>query len=293
MDIHYPSDIRAESVNNYFGNMKKDLIFRGNHKRNAYEDILSVSQEIDSLKIELARQGLYDILPEALFHPIDRFESITANEYKERFAEEVEQQEIEEANARDFFAVYDKVIFDLSCVLTRLKEEAYSDNGVLADIICDMLPKKYESNRFVFRTIEFTPRCQMIRGNTTLITFMLRKVLAEEGLKLLMTPQQMSLKDADPRYDCQVHQDGDGSELYLGNCYEENVLCYEVQYWNDDFCDETFLRFIEEIKEYENFVNDFFMGVETLLHFNISTHTLPVRLSDDVCYNYLNYNTNL
>ncbi|MDE6027839.1 MAG: hypothetical protein K2G23_07200 [Muribaculaceae bacterium] len=293
MPISYPSDIRAESVNNYFVNARKDLSFLGNHKRNAYEDILSISQENDALKIELARQGLYDILPEALFHPIDRFDSIGANEYKERFAEEVEQQRIEEENARNFFSVYDRFIFDLSCVLTRLKEEDYSDNGVLADIICDKLPKEYRSNRFVARTIEFTPRCQGMRGNTALSTLMLRKVLADEGLKLSMNTKQESFVDAAPLYNCRLQQEDDASELYLGNCYEENILCYDIQYWNDDFCDEKFLRFIEEIKVYEEFVNDFFMGVETSLHFNISTHALPVRLSDEACHNYLNYNTNL
>lgn len=293
MHIDFPSDIRAEIVGNYLENVRKDFSFRGSHKRNAYNDILSISQDDDIVKIELSKPGLYDILPEALFHPIDRFDNIPANEYKERFAEEVEQQRIEESNARSYFSVYDKIIFDLNSVVARLKDEVFSDNGVLSDIICDKLPKKYQSNRFVARTIEFTPLCQKLRGNITLITLMLRKVLADEGLRLIMNRKQILFKDLTPRYNCRLDQEENISELYLGNCYDEDVLRYDIQYWDDDFCDGSFLGFVDEIKVYEDFINDFFMGVETSIHFNITVHALPVRLSDERCYNYLNYNTNL
>lgn len=293
MHISIPTDIRAEIVNNYLENIRKDFVFLGSHKRNAYEDILAISQDDDTVKMELSRQGLYDILPEALFHPIDRFDKIQANEYKERFTEEVEQQRIEESNARSFFSVFDKIIFDLSSFVTRLKDEVYSNNRVLSDIICDTLPKKYQSNRFVARTIEFTPRCQSMRGNTALITLMLRKVLTDEGVKLVNNNKKAYFEDIMPRYNCQLQQEDNFSELYLGNCFDDDILCYDVEYWNDDFCNESFLRFVDEIKVYEDFINDFFMGVETVLHFNIFTQALPVRLSDELYYNYLNYNTNL
>ena len=122
---------------------------------------------------------------------------------------------------------------------------------------------------------------------------MLRKVLAEEGLKLVRNNRQTTFEDEKPQYDCQLQQDGDLKELFLGNRYEENVECFDVLYWNDVYCDEDFLRFVEEIKVFEEFVNDYFMGIDMSLCFNVSAQTLPVRLSDEMCYNYLNYNTNL
>ena len=103
--MNIPSDIRAEIVGNYLEDIKKEFVFLGNHKRNAYEDILSISQDEGVFKIELSRQGLYDILPEALFHPVDRFDNIPANMYKERFEEEVELQHIEEINCRVCFVI--------------------------------------------------------------------------------------------------------------------------------------------------------------------------------------------
>lgn len=293
MNINIPSDIRAEIINNYLESVKKDFVFLGSHKRNAYEDILSISKDEESVKIELSRLGLYDILPEALFHPIDRFDNLPANEYKEKFDQEIEQQRIEESNARSFFKPYDKFIFDLSCAVSQIKDGEYGDNRLLTNIICDSLPDVYKSNRFIARTIEFTPRCKIIRGNRDLITLMLRKVLAEEGLKLDVYSKTISFKDIYPRYNCALEPDEDLQELYLGNKYDENVLSYDVQYWNEDFCDESFLKFVDDIKVFEDFINDYFMGIEAAVHFNISAHTLPVRLSDERYYNYLNYNTNL
>lgn len=293
MNLNLPSDIRAEIISNYLKYDRKDLVFLGSHKRNAYEDILAIYQDDDAIKIELSRPGLYDILPEALFHPIDRFDDIPANEYKERFAEEVERQRIEESNARAFFSLYDRFIFDLSSVVARIKDEVFSDNSILSGIICDRLPKKYLHNPFVARTLEFIPRCQSMSGNTTLITLMLRKVLADEGIMLVTKNKLTSFEDVEPRYNCRLNQVDDDSDFYLGNSYDEDILCYEVQYWNDDSCDESFIRFVDEIMAYEDFINDYFMGIDTTLHFDISTHTLPVRLSDELCHNYLNFNTNL
>lgn len=293
MHLNIPADIRAEIVRNYMNGIKKEFLFLGSHKRNAYEDILSISEDDGLIRVELSKQGLYDILPEALFHPIDRFDNIPANEYKERFAEELELQKAEEANARFFFSLYDKFIFDLSSVVSQIKNTELNDNSILIDIICDSMSDAYKSNRFVSRTKEFIPRCNSIRGNETLITLMLRKVMSDEGIKLVKSLKTNRFEDERPRYNCQIRNDGETEDLYLGNQYDETVLYYDVQHWNDEYCDESFLKFVDEIKVFEDFINDYFMGIETSLRFNISAQTLPVRLSDDLCYNYLNYNTNL
>lgn len=292
MQISIPSDIRGEVVSNYFTSFKKELVFHGNHKRNAYEDILSISQDDDKVKIELSRQGLYDILPEALFHPIDRFDDISSNEYKERFTEEIEQQQIEESNARSYFSLYDKFIFDLSTIVVDFKDKEFNSR-VLSDIICDALPEIYKSNRFVCRSMEFIPRCHIIRGNEDLISLMLRKVLSDEGVRIVGKSRFNTYEDINPRYNCQLQNSTDSDELYIGNQYEENVLSYVVQYWNEDSCNELFFEFVDELEVFEDFINDYFMGIETSFHFVLSAQSLPVRLSDDRQYNYLNYNTNL
>lgn len=56
---------------------------------------------------------------------------------------------------------------------------------------------------------------------------------------------------------------------------------------------DRFAMFLEEMKVYERFVNDFFVSICFRLQFDIETEAWPVRLSDEMCYNYLGHNTNL
>ena len=58
-------------------------------------------------------------------------------------------------------------------------------------------------------------------------------------------------------------------------------------------CDDSFLSFVSEMNVFEKFINDYFVSVEAMIRFNISTIALPTRLTDDLYYNYLGYNTNL
>ena len=233
-------------------------------------------------------------MPEALFHPIDRFENIPANEYKEKFAEEYEAQQAEESNARRFFAPFDRFIFGLGCEIDRLKNDAYGDNSVLVEIICDGMPQKYKDNRFVRRMMPYTPLCGKLRGDRGLITLILRKILRDEGIVISEKTMPREFKDDTPRYNTLLDSMADGpDDYYLGNVFIEPVVEYEILYWDEDECGPEFLPFVSEIKAFEEFVNEYFVGIETRIAFSISTDTLPIRLYDDLYRNYLDYNANL
>lgn len=267
----------------------------GSHKRNAYQDILEAhTDDYAEYKLSICRDGLYDILPEGLFHPIDRFENIPANEYQERFADECEKQQLEETNARLFFKVFDTFLMELNCIVSEFEQIHYSDNTVLSDIICDSMPESYKRNRFCKRVVSFLPQCNIIRGNKVLLSLMLRKVLFEENLYLTFSDFSETINDENPRYNsCLDDMDNDDSTVYLGNEFIEDLTIYTIRYWNDDECNSEFLTFVSEIEEFEKFINDFFVGIESRVKFDISTDYLSVRLSDDVFFNYLNYNTNI
>lgn len=289
-----PIDLRAEALLNYLPEEKWKVELKGSHKRNAYDDVLSVNFEEDEIKIELSRDGLYDILPEALFHPVDRFENIPPHEYKERFTQECEQQQSEEINARKYFRLFDNYILDLNCELDRIKEETYEDNSFLSNILCDSLSENYSSNRFIKNLIPFIPFCSKIRGNIDFITLILRKILKDENISLNRESLPVIYKDENPQYNHNldtVYIDQD--TYYLGNEYIENVTIYEIKYWNESECNERFLDFVSEIDILEQFINDYFVGIESLIKFKISAIALPTRLSDKLYYNYLDYNTNL
>lgn len=290
-----PVDLRAEALLNYLPKGGRTLRVCGSHKRNAYEDLASLSEEEEdggrATVVAVARNGLYDLLPECLFHPVDRFENLPANDYKERFRDEYDSQRAEEADARRFFELFDRCLMELGCVVAAAKDRC-ADNSALTDIICGTMPKAYCGNRFVERAREFLPYCKSLRGNYPLLTLMLRKVLFDEGITLVASQAVTAHCDRQPGYDCRL----DGAVLddtYLGNSYDEPVATYTVGYWSDDECSADFLRFTDELKVFESFVNDYFVGIEERVSFRVGTTALPVRLADDVYHNYLGYNTNL
>lgn len=295
MISNIPPDLRAESLLGYLPRDMRRIEAKGTHKRNAYEDVTGIADDGNGgLTIMLARNGMYDILPESLFHPIDRFDNIPANEYKERFKEECERQQAEEENARKYFQPIDNFLIELNSIVNESKQNReYS--AVLENIICDRLPERYSSNRFIRKAKEFMPLCRHIRGDKGLFSLMLRHILFDEQISISEHYRPVSVTDSSPRYNHRL----EGSEefadrdFFLGSEFDENIITYDIRYWKEEECDGSFLLFVKEMEVFGEFLNDYLMGMETQLRFNITKTALPVRLSDDVFLTYLDYNTNL
>lgn len=289
-----PLDIIAEAILAYLPEDKKAIELKGSHNRNAYEDIAAINEDESGIfNVAISRNGIYDILPESLFHPIDRFDNIPANEYKERFKEECEQQQIEEDNARKFFKPFDNIMMELSTIVHDLKNDISSSN-ILKDILCDRLSERYRGNRFIKKATEYIPVCRNIRGNKSLLLLMLRHTLLDEHIRISEGLNQNPMHDSHPRYNFQlVDIVSSDDDYYLGNEFDEDITTYNVQYWSEDECGEDFLTFVEEMSVFEDFLNECFMGIETCIKFDITKTSLPVRLSDEVFYTYLDYNTNI
>lgn len=292
--ISVPLDIKAETLLSYLPRNKRTIELKGSHKRNAYEDIADINvDESGIFNIGISRNSIYDILPECLFHPIDRFDNIPANEYKERFKEECERQQIEEVNARKFFQPFDNVLMELSSIITESNNnETYT--RILEDIICDNLSDIYRNNRFVKKAKEYMPMCRNIRGNKSLLSLMLRHILFDEDIRIYDSNIQNQIKDPMPRYNSRLDDDvSSDNDFFLGNEFYEDMTVYNIHYWNKTECGHDFLSFVNDMKVFEDFLNEYFIGIESHLKFNISTTALPVRLSDDVFYTFLDYNTNI
>lgn len=287
-----PEDINVELLLSYFAEGSCKVAFKGLHKRNAYKDIISIEEQKDnSLLLEIGRNSLYNSLPEAMFHSIDRFDNIPKAEEKERFAEEYQKQEQEKENAYKFFAPIDLLLLKLRVEVRKKIEKYVDDNRVLIDMIADGLTENQKTNRFISQVLTFLPSCKIIRGNTTLLTFMLRKVFMEEGLRLDKYSKDIACKDDNPRY-----ADGLGGiidKTYLGNIYYEETIIYDIHYWSEEECNENFLKFVEDVEEFQLFIQDYFISIEETIRFDLIKDEEPLRLADNMVFNYLNYNTNL
>lgn len=288
---HIPQDINADMLLSYFPEGSCRIALEGHHKRNAYNDIIEISEEENTLHLKLGRSGLYHVLPEYMFHPIDRFSNLPRLEEKERFAEEREKQKLEVERAYRFFAPMDVQLVLLQVEAREKIDTLTAGNKILLDILGDRLTEQQCSNRFISQAIPFLPCSKTIRGDKTLLTFVLRKIFMEEGLQITLREKNMECSDSDPRY-------ADGLDValndgFVGNIYDEPVLTYDIHYWSDNDCDEHFLQFIDDVELFRHFVEDYWMSMEEVLHFDITHDEMSLRLSDDIRYNYLDYNTNL
>ncbi len=287
-----PDDINIELLLSYFPTGTLKVAMRGLHKRNTYNDIIDAEEKKDgTVVIGVGRNSLYNALPEFIFHPIDRFDNIPKVEEKERFADEYEKQEREKEQAYKFFAPVDLLLLKLKTDV-RQRLRAFSENDkVLNDIIGDQLTKEQLENKFIKQTISFLPSCKYIRGNKTLLTLLLRKVFMEEGLKINIHKENQEFVDEAPRYAESL--DFSLDDCYVGNSYEDQVVVYDIDYWSDDKCDDHFLCFLDDVELFRCFIQDYFMAVGESLHFRVNQDEAPLRLSDEIVYNYLNYNTNI
>ena len=121
---------------------------------------------------------------------------------------------------------------------------------------------------------------------------MLRKVLFEEGLSLNKENIASEILDQKPQYNNRI-EDSPIDSMYLGNEFRENITTFTISYWSDEECSENFNQFLEELETYRIFIKDYFLSIEEDLCFYITSDYPTLRLSDDIIYNYLNYNTNL
>lgn len=287
-----PEDINVEVLLSYFPEGMCKVAYKGLHKRNSYNDILEVEERRDgSLLFGIGRNSLYNSLPEFMFHSVDRFDNIPKLEEKERFAEEYQKQEQEKENAYRFFEPIDLLLLKLRVSIRERLNEYIERNKVLIDIIGDKLTDKQKTNRFIKHSLIFIPACKDIRGDKTLLTFMLRKIFMEEGLKIEKRRETIRYTDSEPRY-----ADGIDSLLgdsYVGNTFDEGTTIYDIHYWSEEDCDENFLSFIDDIEQFRLFIQDYFISIEETLQFIICKDDVPLRLSDDIIFNYLNFNTNI
>lgn len=288
-----PDDINIEDILSYLPKESYRVSVNGLHKRNSYKDIINYEETPDGkTEFHVGRNGLYNSLPEYMFHPINRFDNIPERERKERFAEEYAKQELEKENAHKFFSPIDVLLLDLKTKVKEKINQLSSDNIFIQNIIGDTLTEKEKSNRFIQRTIPFLPNCKRIRGNKTLITFMLRKVLFEEGLSLNKENIVSEIHDKESQYNSKI-EDFQLNSMYLGNEFSENIMTFTINYWSDEECSEHFNLFLEELETYRLFIKDYFFSIEDELCFHINSDYPTLRLADDIIYNYLNYNTNL
>ena len=288
-----PPDINGELLLNYFREGQFRISLRGLHKRNSYRDIIEMEEmyDKDAIHATLGRMSLYNVLPEFMFHPIDRFDNLPVNNEAEAFHNEVDRQEQEKEDAFKFFSPIDVLLFHLRADIRKKMEEYTHEDIVMQQILGDRLSEEQRNNRYISQLIPLLPQCKYIRGNRSLLTLLLRKILLNENLRIEVIEDHRLFTDESPRYG--EHVGMILGDSHLCNTYYDDVQVYTIHYWSDEECQEQFLSFVDDLETLRLFLCDYFISAEDELVFRVVQDYPPLRLDDDKIYNYLNYNTNI
>lgn len=143
-------------------------------KRSYRRDILNIGNiEDDIININLSRNGLYDHLPEGLFHKIH------ADKSKKSYAEIRKTYKLEEKESRHFFLPLENEFFNQKLNIENKEQELLNnflnlDDDFLISFwkVDKSIPKKY-----LLKLLRLLPYCYKIAGNLELTKLYLEKIL--------------------------------------------------------------------------------------------------------------------
>lgn len=228
----HTADIKAEvMVASLYekGILAEQIIIRnqGVFKRSYRKDIVDCEiKEINSfeeiLEIGISRDGLYDILPEGLFHQSER----GSNQSVQRMVEEHKKFKSEELVARKYFQPFENEFFKQKVQVEENEKNFYyrilsEKNQLLQQFwkLDSNLP--LEASK---RLLEFLPRAGKICGHIQLMQLALSKILLEE-VKVLTYQMPLSMICQDKMKSTQAQTLGIDS--VMGATYEETIPVIE------------------------------------------------------------------
>ena len=215
---NYNADIKAEVVvgelhDNNFSSNEILTHHLGGFLRSVRKDIQEVGfpenvlpDEALEIVLELSRDGLYDSLPEGLFHqPSLRSRSAKRNE----IMDELKKHRVEEGYARKFFAPFENEFFNLRVLLE--KREKYAIQGFTTSANKKLLQRiwrvmQYLNSRQINLLMHYLPLAHILRGDNVKLQKVMQTVL---GVKV-------NLQYSNVNYIVKNHAQAQLSKVTLG-----------------------------------------------------------------------------
>ena len=268
--------------------------FEGVSDRTASGDVLSVDVKNKkntnpSVKFSLKRDSLYHILPEFLFHPIDRYSGTTGDvaEFDKRY----EEQEEQERNALTYFKFFDQNYQELKVKFQLwLNDHIFKGNHFLSEYIIAGYTFNWE-NPFIKAVLPCIPWLRNYRGNKDMIEVAIGYAFAG-GAKV-----KCFWKDCRMELDKNIHSslDGDIDDLYCGPTFQSGSYTWKVNYQTKIDTEKRLNEQITAIKEFSDFFQKWFLNVEDDLIVEFGDWQATPVISDKESMNgiFLNYSTQL
>ncbi len=266
---------------------------KGCHERTSSGDELLLSfrrkQKYAEIRFQLKRDSLYHILPEYLFHPLDRYAGSEGDQ--EEFEKRYQEQKETEKKALAYFLPYDTVFQQL-----RIRFQDYLDAHILTNdrFAADFLTAGYDipkDNDYIRRAYPFIPWMRCYRGHLQVLRLILVLAL---GRQTSIDPSEGQVKKTPISPACHTTLDGSLSDLYCGNDYDEEIYILHITLSRPILSGAQIARETAMVDQFARFFQTWFLAVEQTLHIKFGDWQHPPILASGPRHElFLNYNTQL
>lgn len=269
--------------------------FNGVHERTAKGDSLNISvsstAKRNAVSYLLKRDSLYHILPEYLFHPLDRYADTDGD--KEAFHDHRATQQKVEAEAKEYFYPFDKTLNELRIRWQdHLNDEILDREAFIVDFITEQ-GNVNKANPFIKACLPNIIHLRANRGSWSLVATALNMAFGN-GLATLDKHHAECPVDIDPE-SCHICLDGTIDDLFCGNSFMDWVEIIYVRYQTEIASSEAIDTITGAIEEFRTFFSQWFLNDRQKLVIEFGDYIKPPVLSDSAADGslYLNYNTQL
>lgn len=292
MKVNIPDNLNAEIVIALLKNRAKEysVVSKGIFERNFAGDLLGYEERSDSIEFTVSRDGLYHLLPEALFHRVDRFKNITGKDHAERFEKSRLEQEAEKKAATDLFKPFDNELFHRRVEYQEAINRIFKHKPLFQSywMIDDKeLFKAYLANPYTRKALYFLPHAATIRGDKIKIKLVLKQILGKAITleKLVFTKLYKDDRTEEP--DALPLGDAVCDTTFYDTCFLLSVRVLQpVPELLEAEAHETQLR------EFCDFFCNYFLPVEEEMAIEIADPFLEPAFDDEQPL-FLEYNTQL
>ena len=272
-------------------------VYKGVHERTAKGDDLLIFLQASTKKLtvryQLKRDSLYHILPEYLFHPLDRYANCGGKEKKEEFKECRKAQKEMEENALRYFYPCDKVLQEeRTAFQSFLNERVLRNNTFIVDFITEG-HRMNRKNRYINGVYPCIQWLRVYRGVKRVIEVALRFAFSNNIAKYELRIGEVKIPmDTEV---CHCRLDGTIDDLFCGDTYTDAEELINVSYQTPIMSQKQIEILRRDIDEFKEFFQLWFLGLHQHLTISFGDYTKAAVMFIGTSDNdlYLNYNTQL
>lgn len=294
-----PCDYRGEVFAAEFiwdGEMFDNLYFKtiSSFKRSSSKDIASIKLDVkengsEQLLIELNREGLYDMLPEGIFH----FKTGKSKKDKETILEDIKKAIDEESQARKFFGPFENEFFQLRLQSELKKRELLqlSSTESNKDFFETLYGKSAHLNNYqILALLYLLPMAHKIRGDVEKISYCFTILIQHETKVTLVNKYVLRKIEVEMNALGKIQL---GINSIAGSSFSQQEIFYNILI--KDVKKEGLISFFPEGVNYSmiNYIAGFLFPAESdyCIELQLNKDDRQAFLSDNKNEVYLGFNT--